>query len=114
MAEQDKKEQDLIKKTDNDSILKNTIKITFKTPITFDGKEVTELTMMKPKIKHQLKADKGNGTAAEKEVKLFAILCKRTIELIEELYLEDYLQLQEVFRNFLGIKELPLLENLEK
>ncbi|MBI4691696.1 MAG: phage tail assembly protein [Nitrospirae bacterium] len=75
--------------------------ITLKKPVSFDGQTVETLRMRFPKVKDQLKAETSKGTDAEKEVMLISELCSSSIEMIKELSLSDYRQLQEAFKDFL-------------
>jgi len=77
------------------------MEIKLKEPITFDGQRVSALNMHPPKVKDQLKAESHKGTDAEKEIRLMAVLCGVQMELIEELSLNDYRQIQEAFNGFL-------------
>lgn len=76
--------------------------ITLKWPVTFEGREVTELTMRPPKVGEQLKIIAEKGTDEEKEVRFFAALCNVPVELIQELILGDYKRLQGAFATFLS------------
>lgn len=76
--------------------------ITLKNQIEFDGMPVKTLKMRNPKVKDQIAVEKQGGTEAEKEVRFIASLCGCPIELIEELSLSDYRQLQEAFIGFLS------------
>jgi hypothetical protein len=76
--------------------------ITLKFPVTADGTELRSLRMRRPKVRDQVYAEKGGGTDAEREIRLFASLCEVAPETIEELTLSDYKQLQEAFSGFLS------------
>lgn len=77
------------------------VTITLKWPVTFEGREVTTLTMRPPKVGEQLKIVADKGTDEEKEVRFFAGLCGVPVEMIHELVLGDYKRLQGAFANFL-------------
>lgn len=71
-------------------------------PVTVAGEEIKRLTLRRPKVKDQLAADKGTGSNADKEVRLFANLCEVAPAVIEELDLADYRQVQEAYSGFLS------------
>jgi hypothetical protein len=76
--------------------------ITLKWPITFEGREVTELHMRPPKVEDQLAAVAAKGTDEEKEVRFFAAICEVPVELIGKLVIGDYKRLQGAFADFLS------------
>jgi hypothetical protein len=81
---------------------KEQVKITLKHPVQFDGREVKELTMRRSKVKDQLAVEKEKISEAEREVRLFARLCNVPMELIEEIDLADYKQIQKEYGDFLS------------
>ena len=76
--------------------------ITLKHPFDLNGEKVKTISMRRPKVKDQLAADKGTASSAEKEIKLFANLCEVAPDVIQELDLADYRQLQEAYTGFLS------------
>jgi Phage tail assembly chaperone proteins, E, or 41 or 14 len=65
------------------------------------GATLPALTMRRPKVKDQLRAQKlSNVSDAEREVRLFADLCMVPPATIEGLDLEDYNTLQAAFQGF--------------
>lgn len=76
--------------------------ITLKLPITVAGAAYTALTMRRPKVRDMLTAERAGGNDAEREIRTFANLCEVSPEVIEELDLADYQQLQQAYRGFLS------------
>ena len=76
--------------------------IKLKHPITADGREVAQLNLRRPKARDMIASDKGGGSDAEKELRLFSNLCEVTPETIGDLDLEDYRALQVAFTDFLS------------
>ncbi len=77
-----------------------TIKLEY--PIKFEGEEISEITLSRPKVADQLIADKSGDSNAEKELALFATLAKSPQALIEQLDLKDFGKLQKAYKGFLG------------
>ena len=77
-------------------------KIKLKHPITVDGVEVQELTMRRPKVRDMIAAEKGAGSDAEKELRMFSNLCEITPQTIEEMDMIDYKAMQEAYVGFLS------------
>lgn len=77
-------------------------KIVLDTPVTVSGHEYKELTMREPKVRDQLFAAKQGGNDAEKEVIFVSNLCEVAPEVIHELSMRDYRQVQEELHNFLS------------
>ena len=71
-------------------------------PVTVEGETYDALTMRRAKARDSLAAEKGGGIDAEKEIRQFSNLCEVPPEVIEELDLHDYKQLQDVYRSFLS------------
>ncbi|WP_321392857.1 phage tail assembly protein [Emcibacter sp.] len=81
-------------------------------PITLDyevevnGEKITSLTMRRPKVRDDLAMDSHKGTAAEKEIFLFANLCDVSMDVICDLDQgADYTKLQEKYSGFFGSKK---------
>lgn len=82
-------------------------------PIKIDGKEISEITLRRPKVRDRLAVDRlavdrlavdrSNLSDAEKEVQLNANLSDVPREAIEELDLADYSKIQKVLSDFLSI-----------
>ena len=68
---------------------------------TWDGREVTELTLRRPRVSDQLEAQRAATEPQEQEVHLFARLCGVNPELIENLDMADYRALQDAYSGFL-------------
>ncbi|MDE0167363.1 MAG: phage tail assembly protein [Bryobacterales bacterium] len=76
--------------------------IKLKHPVKADGAEVAEVTMRAPKVRDMIAADKGGGSDAERELRMFANLCEITPRIIEELHLVDYKAMQGAYLDFLS------------
>ena len=74
-------------------------------PVTHEKMEYATLMMRRPKVKDQLLSDKTPGSDADKEQALFANLCDVAPGVIGELDLADYLELQEVYSDFLSSRK---------
>lgn len=74
--------------------------ITLNNPITVDGISVSELTIRRPKVRDYLAMERLSGSDLSKEVALTANLTSTAKEAIEELYLDDYVKVQEVLKDF--------------
>ncbi len=74
-------------------------------PIKESGVELHSVTMRRPKVRDQMKADTGPGTQAQKEVNLFADLCGLAPDTLKELDMADYRKLQKAFDVFLQTQE---------
>jgi len=74
--------------------------ITLNNPITVDGISVSELTIRRPKVRDYLAMERFGGSDLSKEVVLTANLTSTAKEAIEELYLDDYVKVQEVLKDF--------------
>jgi hypothetical protein len=82
-------------------------KIKLSEPIKIDGKDVSEVTLRRPKVRDRLIVERSNVSDAEKEVQLIANLSELPIEAIEDLDLRDYAKIQKELSGF-------LLESAEK
>lgn len=76
--------------------------LTLRAPIEINGETIIELQVRCPRVRDRLAAEKGNGSAAEKEVTFLAHLCEVAPTTIGELALADYLKLQEMVTSFLS------------
>lgn len=77
------------------------LKLELSHPITVDGVSVQVLTLRPPKVRDMLLVDKSTQSDAEKETHLFAHLCEIPPEAILELYMADYVKLQNAYQDFL-------------
>lgn len=77
-------------------------RVTLKHPVTVLGITTTYLDIRRPKVRDVLHAEKLGGLDAEKEISQFASLAGVAPELIENLDMADYKQLQEAFKGFLS------------
>ena len=67
-----------------------------------DGAPVTRLTMRPPRVRDVRDAQRGGGSDAENELRLFANLCEAAPEFLADLHMRDYLAVREVYEAFLG------------
>lgn len=74
--------------------------ITLNNPVTVDGISVSELSIRRPKVRDYLAMERLSGSDLSKEVALTANLTSTAKEAIEELYLDDYVKVQEVLKDF--------------
>ncbi|HDI3293369.1 TPA: phage tail assembly protein [Vibrio cholerae] len=79
-------------------VLTKTIQLTV--PAFYAGKEYTELTIRRPKVRDQLLADKQCEKTQDKEVRLFALLCGVADEVIQDLDMDDYQEVQKAVVGF--------------
>ena len=77
-----------------------TIKLDY--PVTAEGQTIEEINLRRPKVRDMLAADKGAGSEAEKEIRMFANLAEVAPAIIEGLDLADYARLQESYKGFLS------------
>ncbi|MCU7933741.1 MAG: phage tail assembly protein [Candidatus Thiodiazotropha sp. (ex Dulcina madagascariensis)] len=82
--------------------------IELKYPVTVKGMKYSFLTMRRPKVRDQLAAEKAGVTHAEREATLFANLCDVVPDVIKELDMTDYGQLQECYEGFLVLRPVSL------
>lgn len=68
---------------------------------TWDARDVTELTLRRPRVSDQLEAQRAADLPQEQEIHLFARLCGVNPELIEHLDMADYRALQDAYSRFL-------------
>ena len=76
--------------------------ITLEYPVTVDGITFTTLTMRRPKVRDSRDAQRGGGTNADAEIRMFANLCEVTPATIEVIDMADYLRMQKVYEGFLS------------
>lgn len=91
-----KKNPDFIKDNGN-----GTVAITLSRPADVEGAKVAVLTMREPTVEDQLTTDERQGSAAAKEIGLFADLCMVSPETIRKLPLRDYMRLQTGYGFFI-------------
>ncbi|CQD11513.1 putative phage related protein [Wolbachia endosymbiont wPip_Mol of Culex molestus] len=70
-------------------------------PITVDGISVSELSMREPKVRDLLAIERIEGEAL-KEVALIANLASVPKEVVEDLCIKDYVEIQKVLKGFLS------------
>jgi len=75
--------------------------IPLRQPVTVDGVTHAELTMRRCKVRDRLVAARGGGSLEDKEVRLFANLCEVAPAVLEELFEDDYEQLQRAYLGFI-------------
>lgn len=71
-------------------------------PVEADGGEVKSLTMRRAKARDSRDAQRGGGTPADTEIRLFANLCEVAPGVVEELDMADYGKLQDAYNAFLA------------
>ncbi|HHY0435727.1 TPA: phage tail assembly protein [Vibrio parahaemolyticus] len=74
--------------------------ITLTYPVTVNGKEIEMLALRRPKVRDQLIADKQNKNDADKEVHLMSLLAEVEPDVIRDLDLDDYMEVQKVIVGF--------------
>ena len=77
---------------------KETVTLDF--PVMFNNTEITALSIRRPRVKDQMIADKQNKDNTDKEIHLMALLAEVERELIQELDMSDYEQVQKVIVGF--------------
>ena len=80
----------------------NTTTLTLTFPVTLNGIETTALSMRRPKVRDMLVGEKKGKSDAEREIHVFANLCEVTPDLIQELDMADYAELQKTYQDFLS------------
>jgi hypothetical protein len=78
----------------------DTIKLDY--PIETEGRTVSEISLRRPTVGDMLNADRGKGSEADKEIRMFANLSELPLTAIESLDLADYRKLQETYQDFLS------------
>lgn len=81
---------------------KKAAEITLRHPKTVEGETYTKLTMRRATAGDSRDAQRGGGSAADIEMRLFGNLCEVSPEVMEKLDLGDYQRLQEQFQDFLA------------
>ncbi len=76
--------------------------VTLQRPVTHQGVEYSELSMRRPKARDSRDAQRGGGSAADSEFRMFSNLCEVPPDVIEELDMADYVRLQDVYQRFLS------------
>jgi hypothetical protein len=77
-------------------------KIKLSNAIKIDNKEISEITLRRPKVRDRLIVERSNVSDAEKEVQLIANLSELPIDAIEDLDLRDYAKIQKELFVFLS------------
>ncbi len=77
--------------------------VTLEVPIEFDGRQISELTLQRPKVKH-LKKMEAIESDVEKAVMLIATLASISESAVEELDSVDFSQCSEVIEEFMAKK----------
>lgn len=77
-------------------------KITLKYPIQFEGGELKEISVRRPKVKDVTESKKGKAENSDQEIALIAKLSGLPPAAIEDLDLADYTAIQEVLQSFFG------------
>ena len=85
-----------------------TIKLQF--PVEHNGGEIASLKMRRPRVRDQRVADKSADDVGDKEIALFANLCEVDPEVIHDLDLADYTNVQEAYKGFLSSTKAPSSE----
>jgi hypothetical protein len=80
--------------------MNNSIKLKY--PIMVEGAKLENIQMRRPKVRDMLLAERLSGSDAEKEINIFATLCELPPEVMEDLDVADYTQLQKVYQDFLS------------
>ncbi len=75
--------------------------ITLNNPIAVDGISVSELSIREPKVRDLLAIERIEGEAL-KEVALIANLTSVPKEVVEDLCIKDYVEIQKVLKDFLS------------
>ncbi len=78
------------------------IEIKLTEPVEINGEHFEQLSIRPPRVRDLLMASKFDGSDEEKEVRIFANLCEVPPEVIEELTIKDYQQLQKAYQGFLS------------
>jgi hypothetical protein len=77
-------------------------KIKLTNSVKIDGRDVTEISLRRPKVRDRLAVERSNVSDAEKEVQLIANLAELPVEVIEDIDLADYAKLQRALTDFLS------------
>ncbi|TQF69539.1 phage tail assembly protein [Pseudoalteromonas luteoviolacea] len=79
-----------------------TMTITLNYPFEHQGKTINELQMRRPKLKDQLRILDMKLSEVKGELHMFANLCEQPPDVITELDMADYQQLQNAYKDFLA------------
>lgn len=78
--------------------------ITLEYPFTFDGEEITEITIRRPKMRDMKKAQKHKDNM-EKSIHMIADLAEVSPKLVEELDTGDFASVSKMLGEFMGVSE---------
>lgn len=70
-------------------------------PIHWEGHEITQIEMRRPKVRDQKGAVNASENPVEQEIHMFSNLSEQPSAVIEELDSADYGRLQKVYQGFL-------------
>lgn len=79
----------------------NGAELTLEYPIQGPMGRIEKITIRRPKVRDQVAAQEGGGSAAEQELRLFSFITGQPPEVIGEMDYADYLALQKKFTGFL-------------
>jgi hypothetical protein len=82
-------------------------KIVLAHPVSNNGTLLKEISLRRPKVRDRLVVDRMTTSDAEKEIILISNLAEIPREVLEEVDLADYANIQKVLQNFL----VPLAES---
>lgn len=80
----------------------NTVKLDHPVRIESENRELTEITLRRPKVSDAKQARKGRTDDADQEIALIANLASLPPSVIEDLDMSDYSKLQKVLAGFFG------------
>lgn len=89
--------------------LRPQVDIDLQFPVDFDGANVTQLTMRRPKVRDSFKAQRAKGSEFEKGLALIADLCEVKQEMLLELDEIDLEKLQAQYLDFTGKWEMAAI-----
>lgn len=87
--------------------MRETADVELNFPVEFNGETVTSVTMRRPKVRDQFKADRVKGSEGEKGIALLCDLCERPQEFMLELDDSDLEKLQSQYLAFKGRAVTP-------
>lgn len=93
--------------TEIDMDMRAEAEVTLNFPVEVDGETITSITMRRPKVRDQFKADRMKGTEAEKGIALLCDLTERPHEVLMELDDSDLEKLQAQYLAFKGRAVTP-------
>jgi hypothetical protein len=76
--------------------------ITLDHPVQWQGRQVTELAMRRPKVRDVAANEERKGSDVQKEISLFADLCEVSVDVLEDMDMADYRKLQQAYTGFLS------------